>query len=172
MQLIYIASYWARDVSTHGIHASFIMPMVDAVCLLTLAEAPLDWERLFNLLDNPMAAASLVILLAHLSGHDLVAIPPDVLARLSAGQDIAGRLERAILQAMVHRYLIGARPFRPFNSWHVWTNLIRPGSAAGKLLRLPWNILFPASYPERYNPAWQAGRVVRRLRRVYQKAGR
>ncbi len=170
LQLIYIASYWARDISTHGIHAGFVVPVLDAVCLLTAADPPLNWERLFRLLDNRVAAASLLILLTYLSRHEVVAIPADVLARLATGQDIAGRAERAILQTMVHRYLVGGRPFRPFHSWHIWTNLIQPGSAAGKLIRLPWNILFPASYPYRYNASWQLWRITQRLRRSHESS--
>lgn len=164
LQLIYISCYWVRDVSMHGLHPAFVFPVIDAVCLLTKSHPP-DWQVVLDLVDNPIAAASLYILLAYLSRYRIVPIPEDVLAHLAASQPIVGRTECAILTAMVHRYLIGGRSFRPFNSWHIWTNLIRPGTPFRKVLSLPWNIVFPARYPDRYDAAWQAKRIAQRLRR-------
>ncbi|MFO1128772.1 MAG: nucleotidyltransferase family protein [Rhodospirillales bacterium] len=164
LQLAYIASYWVRDISMHGIHPGFVMPVVDAAALLAASGARFDWDRLLASLDNPLAAASLLILLSSLSRYHGVDLPSRLLARLSATQDLIGRPERTIIEAMVHANLIGGRPFGPVESWHLWSNLIRPGRVVGKLLALPWNILFPPSRPQRYNLGWQAARITRRFR--------
>ena len=86
MQVVYIASYWMRDLSMHGIHPSFVIPLLDAVHLLKASRQALDWDRCFAWLDNDMAIASLYIMLAYFcrSGLDESASP--FLSRLAARQ--------------------------------------------------------------------------------------
>jgi hypothetical protein len=67
---------------------------------------------------------------------------------------------------MVERHQMGGRPFRLLNSWHIWSNLVAPGPHSAKLLKLPWNILFPPSYPHRYNLRRQLQRVTELARRL------
>src|SRR5438034_10204158 len=65
LQLVYIASYWIRDLSMHGIHPSYVIPLLDAVYLLKASRQTLDWAGLCGCLDNDMAFVALHIMLAY-----------------------------------------------------------------------------------------------------------
>jgi hypothetical protein len=165
LQLVYIASSWLRDLSRHGVHASFVPPLLDALYLLKATKRTLDWEGLLGWLDNAMAIASLYVMLTYLSRRGLHDVSPTILSRLASGQDIVGSLELAIIHAILDKHLIGAKPFRrPFSDWHaliVLQTLLAPGSSARKLLSLPWNLVFPPSIPNRYSVRYQLERMAR-----------
>jgi hypothetical protein len=165
LQLAYVASYWTQDLTAHRIHPSFVMPLFDTARLLT-NHRELDWRALFSWLDNDMATASLYLMLAYLSRRNVVVVPDEVLGHLAASQNLLATAELRLMHAMVDRYLLGGRPFRVFNSWHIWGNLLAPGSPSAKLLKLPWNILFPPSYPHRYSLRRQLQRVTDLARRL------
>ena len=166
LQLVYIAAFWVRDLSMHRIHPSFVTPVLDAVCLLASSRRTFDWCRLIDATDNDQAAASLYLLAAFLAetipGH----IPASVVPRLQARQSIVGPLEYRLTRLFLQRYLLGGRRFTLFNSWHVWSNLLEPGGHAAKLASLPWRIVFPPGYVDRYDPRMQAGRFGRLVRRL------
>jgi len=168
LQLVYIASYWWRDASSHGLHASFARPLLDAVYLLAGAE--LDWDRLLADLDNETAAASLYLLLSFLSARELCAVPEHVLERLASAQSFVGTVELAILDAIIDRSLLDGRPLLgAFGERHpmVVETLLRAllgaGSPAGKLLSLPWGLVFPPWIAERYTLAYHRDRLRRLL---------
>jgi hypothetical protein len=171
LQLVYVASYWIRDMSMHGIHPSFVVPLLDAVHLLKASRQTLDWDEYFSWLDNDMAIASLYIMLAHLcrSGFDETAAP--FLSRLASRQNIVGAREMRIIDFMLETYLVGGKKFMgSFGERHamiestVWNTLLAPGSYAGKLLSLPWKIVFPPWIDDRYSMEYQMGRLARLLR--------
>jgi hypothetical protein len=171
MQLVYTASGWIRDLSSQDMHPSFLPSLFDALYLLNAAGV--DWDRLIGMLDNEMAAASLYILLGYLDRHQLHAVPRTVLSRLVAAQRLVGPSELAMLHRLLDRYLVsGRRSIRLLQTWHIVANLVRPGTAIGKLLHLPWNVLFPPDKPERYRAGYQIGRVSRRLRALTRRKGK
>ena len=169
LQLAYIASSWIRDLSRNQIHASLVLPLLDAIYLLKASGKSLDWDRLLaGLDDNELAAASLYIMLAYLSRRGLAACPSPVLSRIVSRQRIIGAWERKIIDLLLDTYLIRGKPFaRFFNNWTaliVLNTLLARGSHLRKLLALPWNIVFPPSLPNRYSVRFHAERIARILR--------
>jgi hypothetical protein len=168
LQLVYIASSWVRDLAGHGIQASFVPALLDAIYLLHDAGHTLDWSELLGCLDNPMAAASLYVMLSYLSENRLCQLKPRVLSRLASSQDVIGAPALWVLHRMVDKYLVEGRPFARFPShWHVaivLNTLLAPGPSRRKLASVPWNILFPPSVAERYSVRYQLGRIAKGLR--------
>ena len=166
LQLAYIAAYWVQDLSAHRIHPSFVVPLFDAARLMAVNQDSIDWTRVMQAVPNDAAKASLYLLLSYLASRDIVKVPPSVMTRLGNDQAYVGSLDGRVINALVDRYLVGSRPLRLFNSWHVWSNLLEPGWPLLKIARLPWRILFPPTYPDRYDMRSQAARVGRLLRRM------
>ena len=169
LQLVYIASSWIRDLSRNPIHASLVLPLLDAVYLLKASGESLDWDRLLAGLDNnELAAASLYIMLAYLCTRGLAACASPVLSRIASRQRIIGAWERKIIELLLDTYLVRGRPFAPFfNNWTaliVLNTLLARGSHLRKLLALPWNIVFPPSLPNRYSVRFHAERIARIMR--------
>jgi hypothetical protein len=166
-QLIYIASYWLRDLTLHRIHPTHLNPLFDAVFLLSASQSPMNWPKLLNWMDNRFAAAALYILLSFLGRMQLNLFPTSVLETLSDKQDVCGQVETRILHAMTLRYLVDGKPFtKLFDSVRIWDTLIQPGRSSAKLLSLPWNILFPPTSTDRYQMVYQLDRVKRLIRRL------
>ena len=170
LQLVYIASSWIRDLSSNQIHASLVLPLLDAVYLLKASGKSFDWDRLLAGLDgNELPAACLYIMLAYLSERGLVASASPVLARIASRQRIVGAWERKVIDFLLDTYLVGGRPFaRFFTEWSaliVLNTLLERGSRLRKLFALPWNIIFPPSLPKRYSVRFHAERIARFLRR-------
>ena len=171
LQLVYIASYWLRDVSMHGVHPSFVIPLLDAIYLLKASRQTLDWDGLLGWLDNDMATASLYIMLAYLYRCGLDESASPILSRLASRQNIIGARELRIIDVMLDTYLLGGRKFMgSFGDRHpmieptVWHSLLAPGPYAGKLVSLPWNLVFPPWIEDRYSMRYQRGRFARLLR--------
>jgi len=72
-----------------------------------------------------------------------------------------------VIDRLIDDYLVRGRPFTLFNSWHIWLNLLEPGSHLAKLALLPWRIAFPPSYPHRFDLRGQAARLARFFRRFH-----
>ena len=171
MQLVYIASYWIRDLSNNPFHPSFVAPLLDAVYLLKTSGHTLDWDGLLEWLDNDIAAASLYITLYYLSAHGLDQSATQILSRLASSQDLVGAAERRILCGMIDASLVGGKPFlgqfgerHPMIALTVMNSMLAPGSHVGKVLSLPWDVVFPPWIPERYSVAYQLERLKRLLR--------
>ena len=160
LQLLYTASFWIRDLSLRGFHASFLPPLFDAAYLLTRSNQTLNWDGLLTSLDDDMVTASLYIMLAYLARH--CDFPSTILDCLASRQNTVRGLELKLIQFMLDTHLIRGRPFTQlFESWHVWDSLLSPGSHAAKLLLLPWNILFPPRLENRYSVRYQLERMGR-----------
>jgi hypothetical protein len=168
LQLVYIASSWVRDLSRHGVRASFVPPLLDAVYLLKATGHTLDWDELLGWLDNPMATASLYVMLSYLSRNRFYHVDPPILARLASKQDVIGPSVLRVLHTMLDYYLVGGRPFSRFiRDWHVsivLSTLLAPGSSGRKIASVPWNIFFPPSVAERYSVRYQLGRIAKAVR--------
>ncbi len=171
-QLVYIASSWMRDLSRNRMHASLVLPLLDAVYLLKASSKSLDWERILaGVESNELAAASLLIMLSYLSRRGLAPGVSPQLSRIASRQRIIGAWEGAVIDRLLNTYLIRGRPFaRFFSEWTaqiVLNSLLARGPRLWKVFALPWNILFPPSLPNRYNPRFHAGRIARLLGRSY-----
>ncbi len=161
LQLIYIASYLTNDLSEQPIHPTFVTPVMDVVRLLRTSEGTLDWDLVLYLLDNELAAASLYLILRYLAERELARPPLEILDALRKRQNYVSEIERRLLESLIDDYLVAGRRFPYVNSWHVWANALQPGSHVAKLLRLPWRIAFPPTYPHRFDAALQARRLAR-----------
>lgn len=167
LQLVYIASSWVLDLSRYGVHPSLVAPLLDALYLLEGTKHTLDWDELLAWLDNPMAAASLYVLLTYLSGHGLCQVDPPILSRLASSQNVIGSSVLRAVHMILDKYLVGGRPFpRWLSGWHmsiVLSTLLAPGPSGGKLAAVPWNLAFPPSIAERYSLRYQLSRVAKAL---------
>ena len=172
LQLVYLASYWMRDMSNYGPNPTFAKSLFDAVYLLGPSGPDFDWDGMLEWLDNDFARASLYALVSFLATRGLCRVPEGILARLAAAQDIAGALENRILGAMIDRGLIEGRPLlgsfgerHPMIAETVLRSMLSDGSPAAKLLSLPWAMVFPPWIAERYTLRYQRERLGRLLRR-------
>ena len=111
LQLVYIASSWHNDMTNSRIHPSFVASLFDAVYLLKSSGRTLDWDLLVERLDNEMAAASLYVTLAFLGRRRLATIPPRALTRIAARQRFVGPVQLRIIDAVLDRHLLGAKPW-------------------------------------------------------------
>jgi len=171
MQLLYMASYWIRDISRVAFHSSYAAPLFDAVYLLKASGQSLAWDALLEWLDDDIGAASLYIMLAYLSGRDLDRSSIRILSHLAARQKILGASELRIICAMIDSQLVGGQPFMgrfgeryPGIACTVLNGMLVPGSHVGKMLSLPWYFLFPPGTVERYTIGYQLRRITRLLR--------
>jgi Uncharacterised nucleotidyltransferase len=168
LQLVYIAASWVRDLSRHGIHASFVPSLLDAVYLLNATHQTLDWDELLGWLDNPMAIGSLYVMLSYLCRNSLYQVHPPILTWLASSQDVIGPSVLRVLHSILDKYLVGGRPFsRLVRDWHVsivLSTLLAPGLSGRKLASVPWNVLFPPSVAERYSVRFQIRRIAKALR--------
>jgi len=166
LQLAYVASYWTQDLSDYRIHPSFLPPMLDAIRILSVGSRRFNWDRLPELLTNDMSRASVYLLLSYLSRAGIVKVADPVLSGLALGQNLVSVAERTLIHSFIEYSLVRGRPFRLFNSWHIWVNCLEPGNHLAKVLKLPWRVLFPPGYPHRYNARRQLRRVADLARRL------
>lgn len=171
-QLVYIASYWIRDMAKDGVHASFARPLLDAVYLLAGSAKDFDWDAMLDGVDNDVAAASLYVLLSYLWLHRLAAVPEPTLARLAKLQRRVGALELALLGKLADACLVGEQPRaaalldrHPMIGETLLDCLFARGSHAAKLVSLPWAMVFPPRVAERYTWRYQRDRLGRLIAR-------
>ena len=167
LQLVYIASYWLRDLTQNRPHPSFVPPLFDAVYLLKAAGRTLDCRRLLRSLDNELAAASLYVLLSYLDRLNFAGWVGEFLPDVASRQGIVGRVDLMLIHALLDAYLIGGGAGAVGN-WRrtlvlrTLATLLTPGQKA-KLLRVPWNVAFPPLEPDRYSFAFHRNRLARML---------
>ena len=171
LQLAYIASYWIRDLSRNGFHPTFVMPLVDAIYLLEASGPTLDWNGLLARLDNELAAASLYLMIDYLGSLGLAQCAQPILSRLARCQHVIGSPERKIIAAMLNGCLVGDESRtgvfigrHPMIAKTVLSCLLAEGSHTGKIMSLPWNLVFPPGTPGRYGIGYQRERIARLLR--------
>jgi hypothetical protein len=140
LQLVYIATHWALGFKRLG----GMVAMLDLIYLLRNARA-LRWERIFDWLAGSVASAYVYLLLSYLDRHQLVEIAPDVLSGLFARQRSFGRMNLAILHALLDRYVTDGREFGRLvsarNFDRVWRSLLLPGPPSRNVLLGLWNLL-------------------------------
>jgi hypothetical protein len=109
LQLVYTAYSWTRDLTIHGIHASFLASLFDMVFLLKAEDERLDWDAILGWLDSELAVASLYTAMAYLHRHAIWRSQP-VLQRLAAAQKIVGPVQLWLIHKTLDAFLLGARP--------------------------------------------------------------
>jgi hypothetical protein len=170
MQLVYIASYWIRDLTRNKVHPSFVPPLLDAVYLLKASDRTFDWQALLGWLDNETALSSLYVLLAYLHRAGLGLCPPSTVRDVASRQRIVGMTDLSIIVGLINAYLVAPAARRPLGEWgktivaRTFSTLLTPGLRA-KLLHVPWNVLFPPRAPDRYSLEFQRQRLARMVKR-------
>jgi hypothetical protein len=174
LQLVYIATYWLRDIRRDGLHPTLLVPLFDAMFLLKGCARSLDWDGVLRSLDNGTAIASLYVLLTQVRryGFDDEAVAR-VLPQLAAAQRIVGGAEMRAINWMLDSCLVDGRQFlgsfgrrHPMIESSVMDTLLEPHAFVRKLLTLPWNFVFPPRVPERYSVRYHAQRIARLFRRA------
>jgi hypothetical protein len=172
LQLVYIASYWLRDLTRNRMHPALLIPLFDAIFLLRASGRTLDWDALIESLDNEIATASLYLLLVQLRKYGFDEGLAAVVPRLAARQRIVGDSELRILNFLLETFLVDGKKFmgsfgrrHPMIESVVMDTLLARGAFAGKVLSLPWNVFFPPRVPERYSVGYQTARIARLLKR-------
>ena len=149
MQLVYIASHWARSYSPIAASGA-TNAMLDIIYLLRHRKRPLDWGQILEWLHGSVATAPLYLLLTYLQRYRLIDVAPEILAELSRRQQPLGPPTLAILHALIDRYIVDGKSHGPILNARIlsilWNSLFLPGSPWGNLLRVPWHL-----FPSRHN---------------------
>jgi hypothetical protein len=109
LQLVYIASSWMRDLTLSGVQPCFLASLFDALYLLKGSGTRIDWHGLLRSLDDENARASLYVMRAYISRHELYPVAGEAISFLRANQRLVGRCQLRTLCAMLDHYLIGCR---------------------------------------------------------------
>jgi hypothetical protein len=141
LQIVYIASHWARDFKIIG----GMVEMIDMIYLLRNAGDSINWEKILLWLDGSASATYLYLMLTFLNKHHLIDIAPQVLDALFRRQRSFGQLNLRILHALMARHLVDGRTFgRVLDSGRthfVWTTLLSPTAPSQNLLVLAQQFL-------------------------------
>jgi len=171
LQLIYIASYWLRDLRRNSINPTLLIPLLDTLYLLKASAQSLDWNGLLDSLDNEMAIASLYLLLAQVRRYGFDDEIAPILPRLAASQRILGAAELRIVDFLLDSCLVGGKKFmgsfgarHPMIETAIVDTLLASNPFGRKLLSLPWNLVFPPSVEDRYTVGYHVGRIARLVR--------
>jgi len=106
LQLVHLACHWAHRFQVLG----GMVAMVDVACLLKNA-GPVDWSRIAEWTRHSVASRYVSLLLTYLAKHRLVALDPDVIARLSPDAGPLDRLGRTVGHALIDRYVVDGCEF-------------------------------------------------------------
>jgi Uncharacterised nucleotidyltransferase len=144
MQLVYIASHWARDHNLTSVLGATIA-MLDIIYLLRHRKRPLDWEKIFEWLHSSVVTTPLYLLLTYLQRYRLIDVAPEILTELSRQQSSFGPPTLVILHSLIDRYMVDGRSYGPMlnerNLSILWSTLLLPGPPWRNLLRVPWHLL-------------------------------
>ncbi len=163
LQIAYISAHWAKNFNQQR----GLIPLLDLLQLLKHGGSVIDWDRLLGWLHGSRSAAHVHVMLAYLARRHLITLPPAIGARLASIQTGLNRLNISILHRLMDRYLMHGRHFGRIDNAHnisiIWKSLLSTGTAAGNLASIPWKLLFPPSHGQRFNPAFQLGRLATAL---------
>ena len=158
LQLVYIATHAALDFHP----AAGARALLDTLLLLHDAGEQLDWSRVCGWLDDARIAAPLQLTTSYLERQGLA----PVLAGLSRARvqlAALGRVELRILARILDRHSVRGLPledrFGASNRAILWSTLLAAPRSPWNFARVPWNLLFPPSNPDRFRPRYQLARV-------------
>ncbi len=86
---------------------SFLASLFDGVYLLT--RSTIDWNELMRALDNTLAAASLLAMLAYVPRFGVAPAPTTVMRDLAGRQRLLGPLQLRLMRFMLDWYLVAGR---------------------------------------------------------------
>ena len=143
LQLIYTCTRWAEYPSPQR----GVFPVLDAARLISARGDSFDWDRVTILAGQSWAATALRVMLGYLDRWQLAAVPPAVLRNLAALDPYTNQLIVQTLHRFVTSYVMEGRPPGPLltvrNARSIWTTLVGPSMPAGKIWKLPMNIVLP-----------------------------
>jgi hypothetical protein len=158
LQLVYIATHAALVFHP----AAGARALLDLLHLMHRAPDALASGRVWDWLGDRGIAAHLQLLTTSLERAGL-APAQGGLARLRPRLAALGRVELRILTRMIDRYQLRGLPLDDRlgadNRAVVWHALLAAPGSLWNLARVPWNLLFPPSHPERFRPSRQLARL-------------
>jgi hypothetical protein len=142
LQLVYLASHWAAGFRAVG----GAIALVDAIYLLRTTSGALQWDAVLGWLDDaPAAAGHLYALLGYLQSRRIAHLPPGLLGDLRRRQRAFGRINLAIVHAIIDRVLLSRAPagrlLSPDRVRNGWNALFLPRAPVRNLAGLPWALL-------------------------------
>jgi hypothetical protein len=144
LQLLYIAAHWSRDYNALDVVGS-VFALVDMFFLLRNTGEALRWERILDWTQDSAAAVPLYLLLTYLVKYRLIAVEPDILRTLALRQRTFGRVNLALMHALIDRYVVDGRSLGRFlnarNLPILWNTLLLPGPPFRNLMLIPWRLL-------------------------------
>jgi len=162
LQLAYTACGWVRDQRTTTRPRFLLQPILDMVCVVATRGEAIDWEKLVDAMEGQAARLSTFLGLGYLAHLCPGAVPSRVLQRLAA-QSAVGQREAKVVNAILDAQVLRG----PLNLRIIALDtMLGHGSFVGKLLRVPWNLVFPPGEPGRYSARFHIDRVRFHLDRV------
>jgi hypothetical protein len=144
LQVAYLAVHWAQDFKEIG----GMIAVLDLIFLLQRRGLALGWERLLAGVDRSATAVSLYLLLSYLDSRRLIALPREILHRLSVAQRVFGGWTLAAAHRIIDRYLLDGTRYGVFLSRRTlqvtWDTLALPMPAACKVLLMPVQLCMPS----------------------------
>jgi hypothetical protein len=158
LQLVYIATHAALVFHP----AAGARALLDTLLLLHRAGETLASERVWDWLGDRRIAAHLQLLMNSLERAGLAPAQAP-LARIRPRLAALGGVELRILTRMIDRYHLRGLPLGDRlgadNRAVLWHSLLAAPGSAWNLARVPWNLLFPPSHPDRFRPRRQLARL-------------
>jgi hypothetical protein len=165
-ELAYLATHWIEERRCFG---TAMIPILDLAFVLNRLPENFNWVRLLDDLADSPAAPYVRVALAFLHDRVGIRLPGKVRQQFDELKSPPGAIVDKWLHKMIERYAIEDRPFGPFLTSTMaeitWDVLMRPHSGWLNYLSLPWYLLFPPQYPQRFNPTFQLRRFKAAFRR-------
>ena len=158
MQLFHTSVHWAEEFRRIG----GMLGLLDLYLFLEQRLDKLNWDWIFSQSTNPAHIAPAQLAISYLTKCDLINPPSDVQSSLKKyGQlcPTALRIQHAILDKFV---VLGEQPglfVTDAKLLNTWKTVLHYGNSVLGVARIPWNILFPEDYPERYKLKFQLDRL-------------
>ena len=141
LQLVYLAVHWGRHFHAQG----GLFAMLDAIYMLRVAGARLDWNKVVDWLRGSAAAAHLYLLLTYLVRHRITGVPSEVLRDLRRCQRGLGAVNLTLAHRLIDVYMVDGRPHGRLLSGarvgRLWRTLLSRGSPSANLARIPGAML-------------------------------
>jgi len=165
-ELAYLAAHWIAERRCFG---TAMIPIIDLAIMLRRHSSNLGWDRLLGDLARSPAAPHVRVALSFLHDRLGIRLPDSVRLQLNELNYPPGAIVDTWMHHMIERHVIGGQPFGSFWTKNMaitaWDALLSPRSGWLNILFLPWFLVFPPGYSQRYNPAFQLRRLKSALHR-------
>jgi len=143
LQVVYIASHWARDFKFIGGMVAFL----DMIYLWNNKSGKLDWDQILKWSSGSVASTYLYLFLSYLDKYRLIDISPKILNELFLRQRSFGKVNLRIAHSLIDRYLVEGRNcgkrFALRNCALLWEALLYARPPLLNLALAPWKLLLP-----------------------------